>query len=82
LLKILKKKGIHSILLEGGAQTIRKFIEEDMVSRYEFHLAPMLFGSGKSGIELNEIAELNQAIQLQNPTYYKMGNAIMIVSNR
>jgi diaminohydroxyphosphoribosylaminopyrimidine deaminase/5-amino-6-(5-phosphoribosylamino)uracil reductase len=81
LLKILKQKGIHSILVEGGAQTIRNFIEEKMVSRIEFHLAPMLFGSGKNSIELKEIQELEQAIVLKNPKYFKMGNAIMTVSN-
>ncbi len=81
LLKILKQKEIHSILIEGGAQTIRNFIEEQMVSRIEFHIAPMFFGSGKNSIELEEIQELDQAILLKKPQYFKMGNAIMTVSN-
>lgn len=81
LLKELKKKGIHSVLIEGGSQTIRKFIEENTLSRIEFHIAPLLFGSGLNGIELEEINELSGAIHLKNPTYYKIGNAIMTVSN-
>ncbi|MNY74046.1 hypothetical protein D3C86_2129820 [compost metagenome] len=67
--------------MEGGPLTIRKFIEDKMLSRIEFHIAPMLFGSGKNGIELQEIHDLDEAIRLNNPKYYNIGNAIMIVSN-
>ncbi|MFB9076183.1 RibD family protein [Flavobacterium procerum] len=81
MLKVLKQKGIHSVLIEGGALTIRKFIEKKMLSRIEFHIAPMLFGSGKNGIALDDIEDLDEAILLNNPEYYTMGNAMMIVSN-
>lgn len=81
LLKALKSKGIHSVFIEGGCQTLRKFIEEKTLSRIEFHIAPMLFGSGKNGIELDAIDELSEAFHLKNPQYYKFGNAIMTVSN-
>lgn len=81
LLEVLKQKDIHSVLIEGGPLTIRKFIEDKMLSRIEFHIAPMLFGSGKNGIELEEIHDLDEAIRLNNPKYYNIGNAIMIVSN-
>jgi diaminohydroxyphosphoribosylaminopyrimidine deaminase/5-amino-6-(5-phosphoribosylamino)uracil reductase len=81
LLKKLKSKEIHTILIEGGSHTIRKFIEEKTLSRIEFHIAPILFGSGKNGIELEEIDELDEAIFLKNPKHYKFGNAILTVSN-
>ena len=81
VLKVLKQKGIHSLLIEGGSQTIRKFIEDKSIDRIEFHIAPMIFGSGKSGIELSEIDNLEEGIHLQNPITFKMGNALMIVSN-
>lgn len=81
LLKELKERQIHSVLIEGGSQTIRKFIEQNTISRIEFHIAPMIFGSGLNGIELDDINEITNAIQLKNPTYYKIGNAMMTVSN-
>jgi diaminohydroxyphosphoribosylaminopyrimidine deaminase / 5-amino-6-(5-phosphoribosylamino)uracil reductase len=81
LLQELKKKQIHSVLIEGGSQTIRKFIEEKTQSRIEFHIAPLLFGSGLNGIELEEIDKLESAIHLKNPNYFKIGNAMMTVSN-
>lgn len=81
LLKELKERQIHSVLIEGGSQTIRKFIEQNTISRIEFHIAPMIFGSGLNGIELDDMNEITNAIQLKNPTYYKIGNAMMTVSN-
>lgn len=81
MLEVLKQKGMHSVLIEGGALTIRRFIEDKMLSRIEFHIAPILFGSGKNGIELEDIQDLDEAIYLNNPKYYTIGNAIMIVSN-
>jgi diaminohydroxyphosphoribosylaminopyrimidine deaminase/5-amino-6-(5-phosphoribosylamino)uracil reductase len=81
LLKELKKRDIHSILIEGGAQTIRKFIEEKTLSRIEFHIAPIIFGSGLNGIELEAIDDLESAIHLKNPQHFKIGNAIMTISN-
>lgn len=81
LLKRLKQKNIHSLLIEGGSQTIKNFIEEKMLNRIEFHISPMLFGSGKNGIELSNIEDIDQAIRFENSVSYKMGNAIMIVAN-
>jgi diaminohydroxyphosphoribosylaminopyrimidine deaminase/5-amino-6-(5-phosphoribosylamino)uracil reductase len=81
LLQILKQKDIHSLLIEGGSQTIKYFIESNTLNRIEFHIAPMLFGSGKNGIELNEIDALDQAITFDDMVTYKMGNAVMMVSN-
>lgn len=81
LLKILKQRNIHSLLVEGGSITIKKFIEDKSLNRIEFHIAPLVFGSGKNGIELNKIDNLDEGILLKNPIIYKMGNAIMIVSN-
>lgn len=81
LLKTLKQKGIHSLLIEGGSQTIRKFIEDKSLDRIEFHIAPLLFGSGKNGIDLGEIDTIEEAIELNNPVTFKIGNAIMIVAN-
>lgn len=80
LLGELKKRNIHSVLIEGGSQTIRKFLEDKSISRIEFHIAPLFFGSGKNGIELDPIDELNEALVLKKPEHYKMGNAFMVVS--
>jgi diaminohydroxyphosphoribosylaminopyrimidine deaminase/5-amino-6-(5-phosphoribosylamino)uracil reductase len=74
----IKNEGIHSVLLEGGAQTIKLFLEEFEIDLLQIHIAPIIFGSGKSGLILNEISKLKDAINLENSFSTLMGNAIMI----
>lgn len=80
ILKELKKRGINSILLEGGQQCIKQFITEKMIHQLEFHIAPMLFGSGMDAVRLDEIEEINRSILLKKPAYYFMDEELMIVS--
>jgi riboflavin-specific deaminase-like protein len=80
ILKALKNQGIHSILLEGGKETIKHFLKNNLIHMMEFHIAPLLFGSGINAIEFDEIKEVSEAIQLNNPEYYPFGNAIMMRS--
>lgn len=80
LLRELKSRQIRSILVEGGPQTIRCFVEDQTISRIEFHLAPILFGSGKNGIQLAPISEVSEAKKLHSVTYHQMGDSIMIVA--
>lgn len=39
-------QGHTNILLEGGAILIRKFLEEDLIDRFQIYVAPIIFGSG------------------------------------
>lgn len=80
ILKALKTHGIHSVLLEGGKETITHFLKNNLIDMMEFHIAPLLFGSGINAIEFDEIKEVSEAIQLNNPEYYPFGNAIMMRS--
>jgi riboflavin-specific deaminase-like protein len=80
ILMALKTQGIRSILLEGGKETIKHFLKNNLISMMEFHIAPLLFGSGINAIEFDEIKEVSEAIQLNNPEYYPFGNAIMMRS--
>jgi riboflavin-specific deaminase-like protein len=80
ILKALKTHGIHSVLLEGGKETIKHFLKNNLIDMMEFHIAPLLFGSGINAIEFDEIKEVSEAIQLNRPEYYPFGNAIMMRS--
>lgn len=80
VLKNLKSQGINSILLEGGNKTIKEFMQLKLVNYIEFHIAPIILGSGINSIDLPVITKLSNATQLLCPNYLKMGNAIMIRS--
>ena len=53
--------GIRTMLVEGGAWTVSQFIDAGVVDRLHVMVAPMIIGSGKTGLELRPIAKLADA---------------------
>lgn len=53
--------GVRSLLVEGGAWTVSQFIDAGVVDRLHVMVAPMILGSGKTGLELRPIARLAEA---------------------
>ena len=77
ILKKLYQKDINSIYIEGGASTTSCFLNQRAVDILQLHIAPLLFGSGKSGINLPEISKVKQAIQFKEYQFHKIGAEIM-----
>jgi len=61
MLDALSARGLSRILVEGGARTIARFIEADLVDRLHVSIAPLIIGSGPMGISLAPITALNEA---------------------
>ena len=78
LLKSLKQEGIGSILLEGGPSTLTSFYSENKIDKLQIHIAPMIFGSGKSFIQLSEIKSVSDGRILKNVFYNAVGDGMMI----
>lgn len=57
----LFERGFKKLLIEGGAWTVSSFIDADMVDRLHVLVAPMILGSGKSGLSLAPITRLDAA---------------------
>ncbi len=53
--------GLRKILIEGGAKTVSAFIDAGVVDRLHVLVAPVILGSGISGLSLAPIAGLDQA---------------------
>ena len=53
--------GLRRLLIEGGASTVSAFIDADAIDRLHVLVAPMILGSGKTGIELRPISRLVEA---------------------
>ncbi|MEQ1616586.1 MAG: RibD family protein [Hyphomicrobiaceae bacterium] len=54
-------RGLKRLLIEGGAWTVSSFIDADAVDRLHVLVAPMILGSGKTGLALKPIARLSEA---------------------
>jgi diaminohydroxyphosphoribosylaminopyrimidine deaminase / 5-amino-6-(5-phosphoribosylamino)uracil reductase len=53
--------GLKTLLIEGGAWTVSSFIDAGAVDRLHVLVAPMILGSGKTGLALKPIARLAEA---------------------
>jgi riboflavin biosynthesis pyrimidine reductase len=56
ILSSLRERGLRRILIEGGAKTVSFFLSADCLDRLHVMVAPIVLGSGVSGLDLPPIA--------------------------
>lgn len=69
LLDALRERGLRTILVEGGGQTISSFLTAGLVDRLHVAVAPMIIGSGRPGLILPEIERLDAALRFESRTW-------------
>ncbi|MCB0407014.1 MAG: bifunctional diaminohydroxyphosphoribosylaminopyrimidine deaminase/5-amino-6-(5-phosphoribosylamino)uracil reductase RibD [Bdellovibrionales bacterium] len=78
----LYKKGVTSILVEGGAYTISRLLEKQLVQRLSVFIAPRIMGA-KSGISWTNdlsVSNLNSMIQTGPLRATQIGSDIFITT--
>lgn len=65
----LFKAGLTKILVEGGASTVSAFIDAGAVDRLHVMVAPVILGSGISGLSLSAIETLDEARRPQTTVH-------------
>jgi diaminohydroxyphosphoribosylaminopyrimidine deaminase / 5-amino-6-(5-phosphoribosylamino)uracil reductase len=65
----LHARGLGRILVEGGATTISRFIEDNAIDRLHVSISPIIIGSGPSGIRLPPIDKLSEAMRPKVEAY-------------
>lgn len=63
ILDALSARGLHRVLIEGGADTISRFIDAGVVDRLHVLLAPVILGSGRPGLDLRPIGTVHEAMR-------------------
>jgi diaminohydroxyphosphoribosylaminopyrimidine deaminase / 5-amino-6-(5-phosphoribosylamino)uracil reductase len=56
-------RGLKRLLIEGGAWTVSSFIAARAVDRLHLLVAPVILGSGKTGLSLPPIEKLSDALR-------------------
>ena len=56
ILAALQARGLRRVLVEGGAQTVSTFLSAGCLDRLHVVVAPMILGSGVTGLDLPPIA--------------------------
>jgi len=59
----LSRRGIRRILVEGGADTLARFLDAGALDELHLMVAPIVLGSGKTGINLSPIETLDEALR-------------------
>jgi len=80
LLAILAGRGVTSVLIEGGGETIASAFEEGVVDKVCFFIAPKIIGGrdAKTPVEGKGIARVNDAIQLRDVTCRRIGTDFLV----
>ena len=75
LLAELHQRGIHSLMVEGGAKIITTFLSQNLVNRLIITIAPILIGG------LQAISHLPHLPQLHHTTTHKVGQDIIMIGD-
>jgi riboflavin-specific deaminase-like protein len=81
ILHHLKKMGIHSLFIEGGATTVSCFLKEKNIVSFQTHIANKILGSGIPVINLDAINTIDECIKLKGTRHYQLGEEILLVAN-
>ena len=72
LLDWLAEQSIRSLMVEGGARIMQRFLQEQLVDRVIVTIAPLFVGG------LKAICTLPDNVQLQDVTYEQIGNDLVV----
>lgn len=65
----LRRRGLRRIYVEGGGNTVSRFLEAGVLTRLHVTVAPTIFGSGRPSFILPEIQSLSHARKLTARTF-------------
>lgn len=63
ILAALAERGLRRILIEGGAETVSRFLASGRLDRLHIMIAPIILGSGQTSLALPPIARVDQAVR-------------------
>lgn len=67
--KVLAKRGLSRVLIEGGGVTIAGFLEAGLLHRLHVSVAPLIIGSGPAGLRTSPVARLSDALRPETHVY-------------
>jgi riboflavin biosynthesis pyrimidine reductase len=63
ILAALAARGFRRILVEGGANTVSRFLQARCLDRLHVVIAPIIIGAGPSSVSLPPIARVDHALR-------------------
>jgi diaminohydroxyphosphoribosylaminopyrimidine deaminase/5-amino-6-(5-phosphoribosylamino)uracil reductase len=69
VLNLLAEQGMNRVLVEGGARTLSQFIDAGCVDHLHLIVAPLILGSGKAGLNLKALSQMQDVQRFHIKTY-------------
>lgn len=76
IIDALAARGLHKVLVEGGAKTIARFVDAGLIDRMHVAVSPFIIGAGPSGIALPPVQRLSEALH-PRVSVYDMGTDVL-----
>ena len=81
VLAILGKRGVHSVLVEGGAEIFSSFLQKKLWDRLSVFIAPIILGGGVSAFSGTGGVTMDQAKRFKNGSFRRVGSQILFEVN-
>lgn len=78
LLSALYENEIYSVLIEGGASVASSALQEEVVDKIVWFLAPILIGNGRDSLAEYSVGRLTEAPRLRDMQSERVGDDMMI----
>ena len=75
--RLLACRGFTWLFIEGGGNTVSRFLAAGALDRLQITVAPVIIGSGRPGIRLPEVADLRDSLRPRTRRFV-LGDDIMI----
>ena len=79
LLEALFARGIHSVLVEGGATMTSSLLADGAIDVLQLHIEPLLLGPGLSPFVRPAAERIADAITFRSQTFVPVGSGVMFV---
>lgn len=80
-LKVLRRAGIRSLLVEGGAKVITSLLKQGLVDRVIVSIAPKLLGTGTEGVGDLGTRSVADGMTLSDRSVHVVGDDILIAGS-
>jgi riboflavin biosynthesis pyrimidine reductase len=67
---------LRRLLIEGGADTISRFLAAGCLDRLHVTVAPIILGSGRPGVRLPPVARADEAVRVSMRTF-QLGDELL-----
>jgi riboflavin-specific deaminase-like protein len=77
IVQALAARGFRRILIEGGADTVSRFLVAHCLDRLHVMVAPIILGSGRSSLALPPVARVDQAMRAPMRAHVLGGDVLL-----